>query len=709
MAFEVPLPSVEPQVGATPTIHEELPAEATAAGVVGKGLDQLSQGVSKIADVFQQHAMQMAAIDNKTEADTAFGNNLQAANEYIGKWQQANTGMNAVTNLPQALRDLEAQRSQIGQNLSTPMAKVLYEQDSRRSLSYAESDLTRYANEERKKYILGQNAAVTNMVISDTVANPDHLQINQGKIQEQLATQASLVGWSKEELQDNYMKVNSGMLSDVIQSMADAGHGTQAQAFLDQHKGEMTGADQVRMSTYLKKTNEPGQIAGIVDGVVGRVAPNALGPGPTQPFSGTQPWHSGSEMIRANPQETISQMAGAPVTITSGARTPAENAAAHGSPTSEHLSGNAWDFVPKGISLEQAATNTANSLHEQGIPFDQIEVDTHNGHVHVGFGPKNRNEIIDQNGHSLSGGPRGLPSQTGDPLERLQTNLPQMLRDVDAAVDRQWPGEDNAARKDMAEQRLLAQVQRVKTAQDAQYSQSYDKLVTAASDPSVDSISALQHAYPGANSDFQALPAPMQRSLIRDLNQNANQVTDVKLDIRNRLDGEVANDPMGFAGKGPQYITDLDIPPSWKQHYIDTQQRIIGKAHNQAQMNQNINHALGLAPIAQGLKAAGIDKDSDDYNEFTGAMMGEIEHFENVHGRRPNDKDLMNIGAGLLAKKNDTYGIPFTGINWQSPGAVTFHVPDADKKLIIDRYQKSYGSAPNAATIAEIYWKTNAR
>lgn len=714
---EPQLPNVAPQVGGTPQLNAQLPASATAAGVLAQGTSELAQSASQASDMFANHALQMAAIDNKTAADSAYGQFLQSANQYNLNFQDTNKGMAAATNLPQAMKDLETQRAALGQGLPSPAAQVQYQQDSRRTLAGMTDDLARYASSERKTYILGQNKAVTDILLNDSVAHPDHLDGNFSKIEDQLATQGALLGWSHEEFLDNVTKVKSANIMDVVQGMVDNGQGTQAAAFYAAHKDSMTGADSIHTAGFLQRTNEPGQIAGLVDGIVSKVAPNAIA-GNTQPFAASQPWNAGATAIRANPAQVISQLVGGQVKVTSGARTAAQNAAAGGSATSEHLSGNAWDFVPpQGMSLTQAAANVEASLHREGIPYDQIEIDSANGHVHVGFGPKARNEMIDQNGKSL--GVKGTPQQMADPLTQLQTNLPQMLKDTDAAVDAQWPGQDNAARKDQAEQRLLSQVQRVKTAQDAQYSQTADRLYTAMADPGVDSVDALQRAYPGAASDLAALPqgGPIYNQLLRGLKTNANQVTPDKLTIRSQLDGLAATDPNKFVQMGPQGIMAMDIPPSWQQHYIDLQNETAKKLQKGTVLNQGINRALSLAPVAQSLQQLGITKGSDDYNEFTGSMMGEIENFESVHGRKPNDKDLMTIGNQLLSQHQDTMELPggLFGVTWKQQGGPSFHVPDESKATITQQFQdhlKAKGIdpyPPSAATIAEIYWRTHAR
>jgi len=86
-----------------------------------------------------------------------------------------------------------------------------------------------------------------------------------------------------------------------------------------------------------------------------------------------------------DPSGLLGQLVGAPVTITSGYRTPQQNAAVGGVPNSAHLvPGEAYDFIPKGISNADAIQRITQS----GMPFDQV-IDEGN-HVHLSFAPSNR-------------------------------------------------------------------------------------------------------------------------------------------------------------------------------------------------------------------------------------------------------------------------------------------------------------------------------
>lgn len=91
--------------------------------------------------------------------------------------------------------------------------------------------------------------------------------------------------------------------------------------------------------------------------------------------------------------DDLGRILGVPITITSGYRDTQRNAQVGGVPNSAHLvPGQAFDFVPKGLSTADAA----NKLAQSGIPFDQIE--DGGDHVHISFAPTNRRQVIKAKG-----------------------------------------------------------------------------------------------------------------------------------------------------------------------------------------------------------------------------------------------------------------------------------------------------------------------
>lgn len=80
---------------------------------------------------------------------------------------------------------------------------------------------------------------------------------------------------------------------------------------------------------------------------------------------------------------------GRPVRVTSGYRAPAVNRAINGSPTSQHMLGEAADIKVEGLSAEALAT----AIVQLGLPVDQViwYAPERGGHVHVSFTEKRAN------------------------------------------------------------------------------------------------------------------------------------------------------------------------------------------------------------------------------------------------------------------------------------------------------------------------------
>ena len=83
--------------------------------------------------------------------------------------------------------------------------------------------------------------------------------------------------------------------------------------------------------------------------------------------------------------EAARAIIGAPLTVTSGYRTAAHNAAIGGSPTTDHIKGLAADFVAVGPTPFEVYTRLTQARGQ--LPaFDQLIFYQTDDHVHVGLG-----------------------------------------------------------------------------------------------------------------------------------------------------------------------------------------------------------------------------------------------------------------------------------------------------------------------------------
>lgn len=86
-----------------------------------------------------------------------------------------------------------------------------------------------------------------------------------------------------------------------------------------------------------------------------------------------------NQLSWADPQNYLGNALGVPVTVTSGYRNPQHNAAVGGVAHSDHLTNSAYDFVPQGMSMADAAAK----LKASGIPTTKII--NENDHIHVSY------------------------------------------------------------------------------------------------------------------------------------------------------------------------------------------------------------------------------------------------------------------------------------------------------------------------------------
>lgn len=100
---------------------------------------------------------------------------------------------------------------------------------------------------------------------------------------------------------------------------------------------------------------------------------------------------------------------GVPIRVTSGFRSAAVNAAIGGSRSSQHMLGEAADFVPVGFpgGVEAAMARLASEIRAGRLVVDQLIVYPSGGFLHVSYTERsaNRGELLRSAAPSGSGGP----------------------------------------------------------------------------------------------------------------------------------------------------------------------------------------------------------------------------------------------------------------------------------------------------------------
>lgn len=81
-------------------------------------------------------------------------------------------------------------------------------------------------------------------------------------------------------------------------------------------------------------------------------------------------------------------------TITSARRTPEQNKACNGVPTSQHLTGEALDMKPYGSTTYNRLLEYIHRYSDNIHVFDQLIL--YPTFIHISFGHRNRHQVIDK-------------------------------------------------------------------------------------------------------------------------------------------------------------------------------------------------------------------------------------------------------------------------------------------------------------------------
>lgn len=81
-------------------------------------------------------------------------------------------------------------------------------------------------------------------------------------------------------------------------------------------------------------------------------------------------------------------------TITSARRTPEQNKACNGAPTSQHLTGEALDMKPYGSTTYGQLLEFIHRYSDDVHVFDQLIL--YPTFIHISFGARNRRQVIDK-------------------------------------------------------------------------------------------------------------------------------------------------------------------------------------------------------------------------------------------------------------------------------------------------------------------------
>lgn len=664
---QVPQPrglSVAPNAAPVPTQSLNAPALAFGANVAAEGLSALSKSVGAAADSMAEHALTMQAITNKTEADQRTIGYTEAADRITLDFQNNNRGLAAETNLASAYDALEQARTAAADGLS-PDAQLAYNAASRQQLFRAQSTIRGFAVTERKAAVVGTANASVKLEQAQAAANPEYTPTAVAKIAEQWAfkSRPDVMGLTAEQAELGMREDIGEIFAGQIKVAIDTGDYPAAEAIFDEHKDNMTLPQVNSVSGAMK---------------VGRNAYEATSAA-DEFFAGR-----GAEATAPSGDPLAALKSAAPgAKVTSTLRTPAHNAAVGGVPNSDHLTGQAADFVP---APGQTMAQLAASLRTAGIG----EVIPEANHVHVEWG---------KGAGAKQYAPTAVP--TTDPEEyALKADAA-----AEAFVDARFG--HNPVLREQAYRTISARINRETATLRLEATQRYQRLGGAVLDGSLQDPSALTTAYPGAANDLANLTPTQRNALNSAMKSNANEMTPIRENNLAILEGRRINNPTAFAQTD---LSKVELPANHRLALMKQQQATAAKTTKIVQSDTAVKQALTTPSAVSALNAlvAGGGERAVIKDQFTGALSVEMDNYINTHGKPPvaGSKDMAMVVSQVTAMVGRTKNWHLAGVDLgfgAEAGTPAFAVPENMRGKIQDALREENLNPDDERLIGQRY------
>lgn len=628
--------TVAPNGAPLPSLSPNVPAAAFGSGVA-RSIGRLAEATESASNVFQEHALTLQGLENKSSADSAFVTATQLMNDIALRYKDQERGGNALPKLKDYQDELETARTEAGQGLN-PMALRMYEGESRRMYSNFMGSMSSHAAEQNRQYTMNASDARINAAADAAIANagnPEFMASAKIAITQETTFQSEYAGSGPEVAADALKRRMSKLYSGVIEQMANDDPPS-AQAYFNEHKEEMVGTDIKSMDSYLKRTMQPFVAMEIADSV-------ARGYDRTAPLSA----------VAADPQGFFSAIAGGEVGINSGVRTRQKQdqliaAGRTKAVNTLHMAENgvAYDLKPpEGMSLPAFL----KKLKAADLGADELGI--HNGdHVHIGWkkGAK---------------GPGGGLESASTPEEIEQMRLAGIKR-VDALVDKYYGGDPSI--KAAAEMRFDSIYGRRAAALNAQAQASRERIVSAVEDAGPTDLQSLFKSYPGAQNDYYLMTPTQQKAINGYLKTNANpQTKDLTFEQKQTwayLDGESKTAPAAFAQR--DLLSDpatTQLPFSMVKAFITKQNDIkAGKGIDPSE-GRMMSWASPFLHEAGILQDDGKGKTTPEYAKFMSALTANARAYYDINKKYPDQIWVrQQTQALLLEQKTSLFGSQYS-------------------------------------------------
>ena len=609
---------------------------------IGGALEGAAQNVERASDTFEAQAKFQQALTNKADADQA---SIAFANQANQTRLDYTTNVKGAAATPDALKtaaqSLDDAREQIAQNLN-PMAKQIYDEDSRRTAFNTTSQLAAHTAAEQHQYVKQSMTSLIDLkqaAFASDPTNPQAMQDFVDIVRKQYPVFQQMEGWDDNTAKLAEQKALSKGFIDSIESVSIKDP-IAAQEMKDQaaKAGNLTADDNRVLDKYLHAVTKPYVANQMVEDL----------------FNG----HTGDTpsltAIRTNPQAYFDTHLADGVTITSADRTPAGNAAVGGVANSNHLFNRAWDVVPGDADISMADLYAkakgipgANEvLLEKGnvVVSDPAQAD----HVHVGFKAEPNTAA------------KPLAFQNVDQIDEAWAGLQKQVIDN---VNTQYGSDPDIKRA--ALQALDSRLGALRTGMNAQAQASTARIsniiIPDGSGKAVPtSLEQMFQSVPGAQNDYLNMTGAEQAGVLRQLNHNAHPtIGDMTPEQQSNyfaLYGESRTNAAGFAQKSlmadPRYV---DLPNAMKIQLGKEQANLrAGNPTNPAEqkaisaIKPLISQATDAFPTVNVNGSQKVDLMSPQYTTFMGQYLGLVRDYTDAHKTAPDADHMQKLAVTAM-------------------------------------------------------------
>lgn len=622
-----------------PSIRVGAQPQAFGLGIAQAG-ERLAGALNEREDVLNQHLVAMQQIQNSADADDSAVAFANQGNEILTNFTVNERGGRALPSLPDYETKLNEARDKGGENLN-PVARKLYEANSRRLHSSMLGAMDRHAAEQNREYTVSAAQSAMDVARNLAVAHaddPSFLADALETIHDKGTFLSHYLGLGDEVGADKINEQTSKLFSEVIVQKAND-NPLAAAKFFEDHKEEMKGEDISKIDSFLKQRTEPYIARQIVDDVV----------------SGGSPEVGTVSVIKADPKGFFSRKLGEGITINSEVRPHSKQleliqAWEAGGRKGVRPADNSYHEAANGYAVDIGTGSSGKSVHQlatelkaAGLHATEIVEEPLKHHVHIGW----------SNADLKAKATPGIDLERATTLTQLEGMRLAGHAAVLAQVEKVYGNDPRI--KDMAETEFDSRYNRMHAALSAFTETAKNTVMSAAQGDGTDMPTSLEQIQrdPGVATSWQYLDAGQQRGVLKMLKQNANppvsQLTAGQLEARDILDGESKANPAKFSARDPMSDPLYNqLPNSFRMAFMDRRNTIKAGQVVDSMTNRALNQ---VSPLLKDTEVQNTAENADNYNRFASKLSDEVKAFYDINKRAPSQVEARTMAQELLLDK----------------------------------------------------------